>query len=119
MNLPKFTPTKWKIKFCLKCKCRESWQCRREEHEIIEIENVPFFIPKVKILRCGWHGWWTLESDLTKEIFPVSASNMEPIVLKNGIEPNGEINNRWWMWCKMGGSLSLKMMQVENENTEI
>lgn len=115
MNIPKFKPTSWNIKYCVDCKGLSSYWCEkgRNNHNIIEKPNVPFFVPRMQILCQQWKGWWSLKSEFNGEEFSISPSNIEPIILEYGILPGGIIENKWWMYCKMGSMYSLKVLSDE------
>lgn len=115
MNIPKFKPTSWNIKFCAKCKCFDEYgHCKENGHEVIERPNIPFFIPRIKILDQR-RKWWVVQSEFNQEKFLITHSNTKPIILKYGILPGGIIENKWWMYCMSGGYYSIKIVSDENE----
>lgn len=102
MKMPKYKPTKWKIDFCLECKTivhRNSYTCI-EKHEVVRRENIPFYVPDMRIISIGYHGWANLKSEKMKASFQLSPSNLETIILKYVIGPKGALPDRWWMCVK-------------------
>lgn len=104
MSMPSFKPTKWKLEYCTDCKKmllgKHSYRCRRD-HSVIERDNVPFFIPDMRVI--GFYGKWiTLKSKKLNQEFSMITSNFADIVLHCGIKPKGYIPDQWWMFCKMG-----------------
>lgn len=115
MSMPRFKPTKWKLKYCANCKVNYySWLCKRDKHKLMERDNVPFFIEHMTITSFGGK-WSVLVSKKPQATYHISRSNFGPLVTKCGIEPGGHIHNQWWMWCKVGGSTSLKWLPKDEE----
>ncbi len=115
MSMPKFKPTKWKLQHCRDCKEHYySWLCKKKNHTLIERDNVPFFIEHMTLTRFGGK-WSTLSSEKPKATYMISRSNFGPLAIKCGIEPGGHIRNQWWIWCKVGGSISLKWLPQDEE----
>lgn len=115
MKMPKFKPTKWKLDYCLGCKKivgRYGWFCKNE-HKVVQRDNVPFFIKEMKITYFG--EWSSLESIKPSEKYVISRTNLGPIVLKCGIEPGGYIRDQWWMWRKVGSSLSITWLPPDEK----
>lgn len=115
MKMPKFKPTKWKLDYCLDCKTiigRYGWNCRNK-HKVVQRDNIPFFIKEMQITHFG--KWSGLKATMPKETFSISRTNIGKIVLGCGIEPEGYIRDQWWMWCKVGSSLSLKWLPSDEE----
>ena len=115
MTMPKFKPTKWKLDYCLKCKkilgnYAWTWTCK-ENHKVVERDNVPFFIEEMQITSFG--KWSCIKSTKPKESYTISRTKMGAIVLKCGVEPGGFIRNQWWMWTKVGGSTTLMWVQPD------
>ena len=111
-QLPKFKPTKWKIPYCEECKIAldSSWErrrCESKKHNIIERDNIPFFVPDMKIHGFGSKGWVEVRSDILNDQFYISPTKLEHIILEYGIEKGGELNGRWWIWAKVGGSFTI------------
>jgi len=109
MKIPKFKPTAWKVMRCVTCNKMVNdidYYCTIQKHEVIEIDNIPFFIHNMN-LSYSRQGWWKLTSDF-KEEFPIHASHLSKALLKSELRPGGEINNTWWMWCQIGGRYSIK-----------
>jgi len=117
MKMPKYKPTKWKVKYCLGCKhpVGKYSYCERREHNVIERENVPFYVPDMRITGLGYKGWAYLSSEKMNEEWNMSPSNLETIVLNYGVGLKGALPNRWWMWCKVGSAYSLKQVVDEDE----
>jgi hypothetical protein len=109
MSMPKFKPTKWKLRHCAECKSSYYWACKNKGHTLVERDNVPFFIEHMIVSYFGGK-WSTLASEKPKRTYRISRSNFGPLVTKCGIEPGGHIRNQWWMWCKVGSSTSLKWL---------
>lgn len=112
MKMPKYRKTKWKVRCCKKCGIyfpKWAW-CKSGEHEIVELDNVPFFVPDMKILHFGFKGWAKLESKILGQRFNLSPSHVDKVTIEYGVEPGGGLPNRWWMWAKIGGSASLKQV---------
>lgn len=116
MSTPKFTPTKWKMKFCQKHRkfiTGVSWSvgyklgiCRRFRHsecEIIEVPNIPFKIPSLQ-LGDTIGGWIIAEDTMTGTKFPIAPSEIGDMIQNFGIPKGGLIQNQWWIWKGVGGA---------------
>ena len=110
MNVPKFKPTKWKLYYCLECKQLNTrggrYYCTENKHHISDFENVPFFVSDMKI-KHFWGKWSELRSDKMDKNFSLSASKLKEIIFGCGIGSGGQIPNQWWMYNKVGGSLTI------------
>lgn len=115
MSMPKFKSTDWKLKQCMNCKTNSyTWYCKKQGHKLIERDNVPFFIQHMTVTSFGGK-WSSLQSEKPDATYRISRSNFGPLVTVCGIEPGGHIRNQWWMWCKVGGSTSLKWLPQDEE----
>lgn len=120
MKLPKFKPTKWSIEFCMDCKQPVAFThgCRRSGHNIVPKPNVPFFVQDMRIIGIVYKGWAQLRSDKLNQRFLLSPSNLEKIIMGVGVQPKGHLRDNWWMFCKVGGLLSLKVLEPEEDEED-
>ena len=117
MNIPKFKPTKWKLYHCLECKRIDSDKahyCSNSKHNIAEIDNVPFFVSDMEI-KHFWGKWSELKSDKMGRTFSLSSSKLEKVIFGCGIQAGGKISNQWWMYAKVGGSLTVSWVKNDNK----
>ncbi len=114
MKMPKYKPTKWKMRYCIECKSfLPRWKCK--EHTIIERDNIPFFVPDMRFEYLGAK-WSRLKSDKMNDTFSISASKVHDIVMGCGVLPGGHIPNQWWMWAKVGGSTTLRWVPPDDDS---
>ena len=107
MKMPKFKPTKWKVSFCMNHKESFPSTWGHKECDIVERDNIPFFVPDMKFKYLGAK-WARLKSDKFKQEFDISASKVHEVIMGCGIEPGGNVPNQWWIWVKVGNSETLK-----------
>lgn len=111
MKVPKYTKTKWKVYQCQSCKRINTEYplpyCKSENHKVIELDNIPFFVPDMKITGFSYDGWANMRSDALDREFQLSPGYIRKIIVSFGVEPGGKLSNRWWMWTK---SHSLKQV---------
>jgi len=103
-----FKPTKWKLYRCLICKSltiAKRNYCVMAGHQIQETENLPFFVPIMKITHVS--RWSSLRNIDTAQDFPLSASKLDQIVRGCCIEAGGFINNQMWAFNKVGTRLTI------------
>ena len=108
MKMPKFKPTTWKLQYCVECKSMFNYYCGKKGHTKIERDNVPFFVPEMKITSFG--KWSRLMFVKTKESYVISKSNIGRVILGCDIKAGGLIHNQWWIWTKVGEFGSLKWL---------
>lgn len=112
MKVPNFKPTKWQLHYCNHCKYTDSSTrsyCSREGHNVSTSLNVPFFVPDMEFTWVG-QKWSGLKSVMMNKSYSLSASRLEKIIKGCGIEPGGKLPNKWWMFSKVGSSLSIIML---------
>lgn len=112
MKMPKFKPTKWKLQCCTTCNSTYSkigYYCREGKHTVQEKENIPFFVPDMEFVWVG-QKWSSVQSKVMNKTYTISASRLEKIIKGPGIQPGGKIPNKWWMYSKVGSSLSLTIL---------
>jgi len=113
-KMPEYKPTKWQMRFCSTCdpqfKSISSDWCKNQKHIISAVDNIPFVVPDIQITHLGYKGWAYLKSNLLKQKYYLSPTNLENVIFKVGIGKNGLIENQWWIWCKVGSSFSLKVL---------
>lgn len=122
MEMPKFKPTKWKLESCLECSknyfdswkkmpsdCYRGYGCDHLKHTIIHKDNIPFFVPDMRIDGFGYKGWVRLVSEATGRGYDLGPTKLMEVLLNAKID-NGLISKRWWMYCKLGSSFSLRML---------
>jgi hypothetical protein len=108
MKIPKYKPTKWKLKYCMDCNViNPGWTHRN--HNIVERPNTPFFVPDMKFVHVA-SKWSLLRSEKMSQTFSISASKLHEIVTGCGVKSGGFIPNQWWMWAKVGGSVTIKWL---------
>lgn len=114
MEIPKYKKTKWKVPYCPKCKKigNRDWLCNRE-HNIVERDNIPFFLSEVKIESISWKGWANARDTKLGVKFQIAPSDLEQIILIHGVKPGGIIEDRWWICSKKGDSISCKIMSED------
>lgn len=114
--IPKFKPTKWKVRFCAECNSTaNNIYCQHwHSNSVFERENVPFFIPEFRIIHMA--EWSTLRSNISLGRYYISVSNLSKVALEHGIEPGGYLRNMWWMYTKLNKSYSLKFLVKENKD---
>lgn len=114
MKVPKFKPTKWKLKHCNECKYTGHsiyYNCKQEKHSTSEIDNVPFFVPDMKIIGFGYKNWVHLRSDALGENFEMASTRLRDIILSCGVGAKGDLSNHWWMYGKVGGCLTIVLVE--------
>lgn len=126
MSTPKFTPTKWKMKFCQKHKhyiSGASWRilyvlggCATYKSgcDIIDVPNVPFKIPELQLIASE-SGWMICKDTTTGARFPISSSELVDIINKFGFPKGGIIKDQWWMWRTVGGAAKTLHLLVDEE----
>lgn len=114
MKIPKYRLTKWKIKYCADCNIFDpGWA--HKKHNIVERQNIPFFVPDMKFIYVA-SKWSLLRSEKMSQTFRISASKLHEIVMGCGVEPGGRVSNQWWIWAKVGGSLTIKWLSTDEKN---
>jgi len=127
LMMPGFKPTKWTIDTCQDCFLKAmqdergwykengvpdvimSWSCSKEKHNIIKRDNIPFFIPDMQITGIGYKGWIRLKSNMGRA-YDLGPTKLQEVIF-NAIIDKGHINNQWWMYCKLGSSMSIRLIQ--------
>jgi len=125
--MPNFKPTKWRVDTCQDCFLKAlkdehswykengipdiimSWSCGKEGHNIIQRDNMPFFIPDMQIVGIGYKGWINLKSNMGKA-YSLGPTKLQEVIF-NAIIDKGHITNQWWMYCKLGSSMSVRLVQ--------
>lgn len=97
IEIPKF---KWNKKsfssYCLECNKYCEWECHEEDHDTIRVPRIPFFVLDMKIVGFVGH-WVRVKSEALGQEFFISPAHFKKIAMKHGIDPDGNLPNRWWI----------------------
>jgi len=116
--MPKYKPTEWLLTECRQCNYIRTdvwYQCKRDNHTIVERPNVPFRVPDMRVIEIGSR-WTHLASDKMNKKFHLHRSKISDLVLKCGVAKGGALPpNQWWMYNNQYGQLGLKWLGSDTE----